>query len=147
MRKTGIGRLLDSDLPETFVAQHEGMKCTDSLKSYKAPGEKHKLKISQALDRLPAESSSSTITKPTNPLVDNTQEMVHNAHSNQNFLQLSQVTNIQNNRPNLLASVLTPGSFSSCKDCTFNFNFGEKENSSRRPEKRRYQFLSSDEED
>ena len=38
VRKTGLGRLLDADTPEVFVAQHAGMANTDSLKSYKSAG-------------------------------------------------------------------------------------------------------------
>ena len=35
VRKTGIGRLLDANVPEIYVAQHSGMASTESLKSYK----------------------------------------------------------------------------------------------------------------
>ena len=35
VRKTGISTLLENGVPELFVAQHSGMKSTDSLKSYK----------------------------------------------------------------------------------------------------------------
>ena len=60
VRKTGLSRLFEGGVPETFIAQHEGMKSADSLKSYKAPGEKHMLQISHALDRFsPATSTSS----------------------------------------------------------------------------------------
>ena len=88
VRKTGIGRMLDSDLPETYVAQQEGMKCSDSLKSYKAPGKKHKLHIPHILDHYTPSHSSSTSTKsPT------TQAMVHNSSkassSKSNILQVS----------------------------------------------------------
>ena len=34
VRKTGIGQLLDANVPEIYVAQHSGMKSTDSLSSY-----------------------------------------------------------------------------------------------------------------
>ena len=35
VRKTGISTLLDYGVPELYVAQHSGMKSTESLKSYK----------------------------------------------------------------------------------------------------------------
>ena len=145
VRKTGIGRMLDSDLPETYVAQQEGMKCSDSLKSYKAPGKKHKLHISHILDRYtPSHSSSTTTKSPT------TQAMVHNSSkassSKSNILQVSQVTNIKHNSSNSPTSILSPGSFSNCTNCTFNFKFGNTEKSP--PIKRRFKLLSSsDEED
>ena len=56
VRKTGLGRLLDADIPDVFVAQHAGMKTTDSLSSYKAAGPAQIEKISNALSaRLPPE--------------------------------------------------------------------------------------------
>ena len=65
VQKTSTGRLLESDIPETFVAQQQGMKNTDSLKRYEAPGDKHREKISHALDRfVPPIQSPANITEP-----------------------------------------------------------------------------------
>ena len=36
VRKTSIGKLLDAQVPDIFVAQHSGHKNTDSLKNYKS---------------------------------------------------------------------------------------------------------------
>ena len=60
VRKTGIGRLLDSDVPEVFVAQHSGMKNTDSLKSYKTAGVRHQIKMSNILNGITADSTTSS---------------------------------------------------------------------------------------
>ena len=50
VRKTGISRLLDADVPEIFVAQHSGMKNTDSLKAYKSASKKHQIRMSDILN-------------------------------------------------------------------------------------------------
>jgi len=46
VRKTGISRLLDADVPSIFVAQHSGMASIDSLKSYKTANPTHQLNMS-----------------------------------------------------------------------------------------------------
>ena len=43
VRKTGIGRLLDSGVPELYVAQHSGTSSMDSLKSYKSANKKQQI--------------------------------------------------------------------------------------------------------
>ena len=50
VRKTGIGRLLDANVPEIYVAQHSGMKSIDSL-SYKDANEESQVKMSDILNR------------------------------------------------------------------------------------------------
>ena len=50
VRKTGIGRLLDANIPEIYVAQHSGMKNTDSLKSYKSANKDCQMKMSDILN-------------------------------------------------------------------------------------------------
>ena len=49
VRKTGLSRLLDAEVPDVFVAQHAGMKSTESLSSYKAAGPAQMAKISNVL--------------------------------------------------------------------------------------------------
>jgi hypothetical protein len=65
VRKTGIGRLLDSNLPDVYIAQQVGMKSTDSLKSYKAPNKEHRVEISSILSgekqELPVSSKTTEI--------------------------------------------------------------------------------------
>lgn len=41
VRKTGIRKLLDANIPEIFVTQHSGMKNSNSLKSYKTASVSH----------------------------------------------------------------------------------------------------------
>ena len=50
VRKTGIGRLLDANVAEIFVAQHSGMSSSDSLKSYKAPNKNHQKSMSDIVN-------------------------------------------------------------------------------------------------
>ena len=50
VRKAGISHLLDSDVPELYVAQHSGMKNTDSLGSYKVANKKNQIKMCKILD-------------------------------------------------------------------------------------------------
>ena len=130
VRKTCIGRLLDSDIPDTYVAQHVGMKNTNSLKSYKTPGKKHKMKMSDILacqsgdadDTIPkstpeASSSlskqfapSSTITRP-EPILGPSQ------FPNQPLPAYCQSAS-------LASMVSSAGTFTNLSGCTFNFNFG-----------------------
>ena len=51
--------MMEADIPEIFVAQQQGMKSTNSLSSYKTPGSKHMIMISDAIE----ESSSHTATE------------------------------------------------------------------------------------
>ena len=121
VRKTGISRLLDGGIPETFVAQHEGMKSIDSLKSYKAPGEQHMVQMSHILDRYT--SSTSTITHPTPTSLPITvaasTDPVIPAFSNKSM-------GIQQARANTTwASTSIPmGSFNNNTNCTFHINMG-----------------------
>ena len=55
VQKTGISQLLDADIPEIFVAQHNGMKNTDSLKSYKTASESHQIRMSNVLNDITKE--------------------------------------------------------------------------------------------
>ena len=121
VRKTCIGRLLDAEIPENYVAQQVGMKNLDSLKSYKTPGAKHKLQISNVLDNRPSTPvassgnkqmvSSSTITKPESSTM---------AMGN-NILQPSKFVNPP---AQVQSSSSSAPSFSNLSGCTFNFNCG-----------------------
>ena len=51
VRKTSIGRLLDANCPETFVAQLSGHKSVDSLSHYKVPSAKHQRAMFNVLSR------------------------------------------------------------------------------------------------
>lgn len=51
VRKTSIGRLLDANCPETFVAQLSGHKSLNSLSHYKVPSLKHQRIMSNVLSR------------------------------------------------------------------------------------------------
>ena len=51
VRKTSISRLLDADIPESYVAQLSGHKSIDSLQSYKSAGQQHQRKMSLTLSR------------------------------------------------------------------------------------------------
>ena len=69
VRKTGISRLLDENVPENFVAQHSGHKNTESLQSYKSAGQKQQKNMSMILSRVPrdtqATSSLNNLIQPT----------------------------------------------------------------------------------
>ena len=68
VRKTSLGQLLDSNVAETFVAQHAGMKSIDSLKSYKSPGV---MKISEMSDVLTSVKRDIIIAKENNIVKQN----------------------------------------------------------------------------
>ena len=58
VRKTSIGRLLDKNVPESFVIQLSGHKRVESLSSYKAPSFSHQREMFKHL------SHSTTLTQP-----------------------------------------------------------------------------------
>ena len=81
VRKTGIGRLLDAKVPEIFVAQHSGMKNTDSLSSYKHANLKTQAEMSDIVNRntqnfpnssalIPSTSSSTNVNEYENLVLD-----------------------------------------------------------------------------
>ena len=49
VRKTGIGKLLDENVPEVYVAQYSGHKNIDSLKNYKSANKTHRFQMSSIL--------------------------------------------------------------------------------------------------
>lgn len=53
VRKTGINQLLDANVPGIYVAQHSGMKSTDSLKSYTTANQKQQLQMFNILSGVP----------------------------------------------------------------------------------------------
>lgn len=108
VRKTGIGRLLDADVPEIFVAQHAGMACTDSLKSYKSAGKKQIREMSTVL----SEKSSCTLDAPSN------------SYSSDNISPSSSQTNVlsSSQSSSMTSSMFSGNAFQNCQRCTFNFN-------------------------
>lgn len=56
VRKTSIGRLLDADVAENYVAQLSGHKNLESLQSYKTPSLQHQRRMSETLSRAPQQS-------------------------------------------------------------------------------------------
>lgn len=61
---TSIGRLLDANTPETFVAQLSGHKNLKSLQSYKSANEHHQRQISYILSGSSQSQSAQQITTP-----------------------------------------------------------------------------------
>ena len=49
VRKTGITRLMDGNVPETLIAQHSGMSSTESLKCYKQANAQQQARMSNLL--------------------------------------------------------------------------------------------------
>lgn len=137
VRKTGIGRLLDADIPEVFVAQHAGIKNTESLKNYKSAGEKHQVAMSNVLN----EVSSSTITKTASAsrsLIGNASSAVASAET----LVLSQSSTSSVSKDSRLFAG------ANFHDCTFNFHckYGGSD-ADPSPPKRRFRLLSSSSEE
>eukprot|EP00111_Clytia_hemisphaerica_P012069 TCONS_00035468-protein len=62
VRKTGIGKLLDAEVPEVFVAQHSGHKNIDSLRSYKSASKNQRHKMSNILSNTENHNTSTTST-------------------------------------------------------------------------------------
>ena len=149
VRKTGIGRLLDSNLPQIYVAQQVGMKSTDSLKSYKAPNKEHRLQISDVLSGN-KEKNAGAHTVTHGPVANNVEtdvDFVTNTVTNApdvsrsvsletpHFITLSQESKTSHTGKSMFAGA-------SFKDCTFNFGvqFGGTK-------RKRVILSSSDEED
>ena len=82
VRKTSIGRLLDAEVPEVFVAQHSGHKNINSLNSYKAANSSKRYQMSNILSSVNDNTSStSQVQEARNSVVE--QSQVH--HSNKIF--------------------------------------------------------------
>ena len=64
VRKTSIGRLLDANTPETFVAQLSGHKNLQSLQSYKSANEHHQRQMSYVLSGSSQSQNAQQITAP-----------------------------------------------------------------------------------
>ena len=128
VRKTSLGQLLDSNVAETFVAQHAGMKSIDSLKSYKSPGV---MKISEMSDVLTGVKRDIIVAK------ENTIISKQNPVSSDIDFSWSQSSSTSS----ISKRYLTGNDFRNCQNCTFNFNV----NTGEPPRKRRI-ILSSDEE-
>ena len=62
VRKTGIGKLLDAEVPEIFVAQHSGHKNIDSLRSYKSESKDQRHKMSNILSNTDNHNTVSSTT-------------------------------------------------------------------------------------
>ena len=148
VRKTGIGRLLDSNLPDIYVAQQVGMKNSDSLISYKAPNKEHRLQISDVLSgKRETIAESHTVTHAPVANVESGVDFLTNAVTNASDVTRSvspQASHIitfsqENKTSHTRESMFAGASF---KDCTFNFGvqFGGKK-------RKRVILSSSDEED
>lgn len=124
VRKTCISRLLDSDVPENYVAQLSGHRNLKSLDSYKSASIQHQRRMSLSLSRstttseFQAAGNAKTTTQVESSSVTATKE----AQS-----AVFQGTNFQN--------------------CSFNIQIGMNQQPSQPPLRKRRAILSDDEDD
>ena len=103
VRKTGIGRLLDANLAERFVAQHAGMKSIESLNEYKCANTTQISHMSAILSNESASNSGA----------------VDDAHE-----ENIQISNSQTKSSKTTIQLFSGNAFSHASNCTFNVNIG-----------------------
>jgi len=123
VRKTGIGRLLDANVPEIFVAQHSGMKSTDSLKSYKSANPSHQLNMSRIINE--GSCSSKTLAHRTIPPPSSAQQFEQLVpdlmNDDETDSLIMNVPEMQLATPTNVICGLFHGA--QMHNCTFNINF------------------------
>ena len=122
-----LGRLLDANVPEIYVAQHSGMKNHDSLSSYKKANQKSQVKMSDILNRREGKSTANTATvAPANSDFENLQ--LEDWNIDVDFFPTASApvsyANPGNPRHNLLACF--QGLFSNCQINNFHVHFDTK---------------------
>ena len=90
VRKTGIGRLLDANTPETFLAQPSGHKNLQSLQSYKSANEHHQRQMSYILSGSNQSQNAQQITAPP---AGNSGQLMSSSQQSHSQLSLQHTTN------------------------------------------------------
>ena len=159
VRKTAIGRLLDANVPENFVAQLSGHKNLESLQSYKIPSMQHQRRMSETLSRAPSshlpesESSHSLDLQPsrsTMPAVsttDNTTVTAAPSSTNplNNLVGVASGSSIHSEGPTHLFAGAHIGHIS---NCTFQFlSAATSQDTSAPVKKRRRVTIESDDDE
>ena len=149
VRKTHVGRLLDANTPEIFVAQSSGHKRVESLQSYKSASEKHQRQMSHILSRSQPStngplalnqfgSHSSSL-----QIAETTRGETMTSTSNLQSLAISSESTSRQVNPSAIFAGASIGSFS---NCTFQVIQGPVE-IIQNGHKRRRAVIESDEED
>ena len=105
VRKTSIGRLLDANVPEIFVAQHSGHKSLESLQSYKTANKDQMFRMSNIL------SGTHQPGNPSMPLV--------NTNTNAYDVNIGMLQQHRQITGQLLGGAYFAG------ECNFNIYYGE----------------------
>ncbi|XP_031556236.1 uncharacterized protein LOC116292998 [Actinia tenebrosa] len=145
VRKTGIGRLLDANTPETFVAQLSGHRSLQSLQSHKSANEHHQRQMSYILSSSSHSQNSKQITAPpdnsSGQLITSSQQS-HSSLSFQNTTNSLAVNNSSD--PAALNGVFPGANISSISQCQFQI-FNGPVKLIQQGAKRRYVIESDDE--
>ena len=146
VRKTGIGRLLDANTPETFVAQLSGHKSLQSLQSYKSANEHHQRQMSYILSSSSNSQSARKITSPSDNRSDQaiSSQQFHNGMCLQNTTNSLAVNNASVD-PAASNGIFPGANISSITNCQFQI-FNGPVKFINQGAKRRYVIESDDEE-
>ena len=145
VRKTSIGRLLDANTPETFVAQLSGHKNLQSLQSYKSANEHHQRQMSYILS---GSSQSQNAQQITAPPASSSVHLMSSSQQSHSQLSLQHTTNsLAVNNANVPAAsngVFPGANISSIAGCHFQI-FNGPVKLIQQGKKRRYVIESDDE--
>ena len=144
VRKTSIGRLLDANTPETFVAQLSGHKNLQSLPSYKSANEHHQRQASYVLS---GSNKSQNAQQITAPLASNSGQLMSSSQQSHSQLNLQHTTNslaVNNASVPAASNGVFPGAnISSISGCQFQI-FNSPVKLIQQGKKRRYVIESDD---
>ena len=135
VRKTCISRLLNANVPETYVAQLSGHKNINSLQSYKSPSTTHQHQMSSVLSRMDSVSSSAISTKQARSSMS-TNQQYRSVYGTRDPLLSSSAD---------LSAVFTNTSVNSISDCHFQVINYNGPVTVQPPKKRRFIIESDDE--
>ena len=146
VRKTSIGRLLDANTPETFVAQLSGHENLQSLQSYKSANEHHQRQMSYILS---GSSQSQNAHQITAPPAGSGVHLMPSSQQSHSRLSLQHTTNslVVNNASVPAASngVFSGANISSVSECHFQIFNGPVKLIQQGKKKCRYVIESDDE--
>ena len=118
VRKTGISRLLDAGVSDLFVAQHVGMKNSDSLKSYHSANKKQRMDMSRILS-------------------ESTNEVTVSASPNEVTIS-ERRENLQQSSSQSMQSMFGGATFN---NCTFNFGVSAPASFPKSPKKQKRNLM------
>ena len=141
VRKTCISRLLDANVPETFVAQLSGHKNINSLQHYKTASTVHQQRMSATLSRMPDEQSLAMV--PSSSNISHQNPLSSAMMSTNTYMSTAHTANLFDNSDPVLSQAVFSGA--NISNCTFQIYNGPLPTV--QPAKKRRRIIESDDEE